>query len=75
MPRIKIYPASMHVCSKDSYKERDYIIATRLKISVPKDMSIDDVVDNIESLINKKRDIERECGIIEMEVVEASVVY
>ena len=75
MPRIKIYPASMHVCSEDSYEERGYIIAIKLNVSVPKNMLIDEVVHNIESFIKKERDIKREGGIIEVEVVETSVVY
>ena len=75
MPRIKIYPASMHVQSKDSHEERDYTITTKLEVSVPKDMLIDEVVHQIESLINQGRDIERKSMIIEVEVIETSVVY
>jgi len=75
MPKIKIYPASMHVQSKDSHEERNYTITTKLEVSVPKDMSIDEVVHQIESFIEKERDIKREGGIIEVEVVETSVVY
>jgi len=75
MPKIKIYPASMHVQSKDSHEERDYTITTKLEVSVPKDMSIDEVVHQIESLINQGRDTERKSMIIEVEVIETSVVY
>ena len=75
MPKIKIYPASMHVQSKDSHEERDYTITTKLEVSVPKDMPIDEVTDQIELLINKERDIKREGGIIEVEVFETSVVH
>lgn len=75
MPKIKIYPASAHVCGVDSYKERDYTITTKLEVSVPKDMSIDEVVHQIESLINQGRDIKRKSMIIEVEVIETSVVY
>ncbi len=75
MPEIKNYPSSMCVNFKDSHKERDYIISIKLNVFVPKNMLIDEVVHNIESLIEKERDIEREGGIIEIEVVETSVVY
>ena len=75
MPRIKIYPASMHVNSKDSHKERDYIITVKLEVSTLKDTLVDDLVHDIESLINKERDIGRGGSIIEMEVLEASVIF
>jgi len=75
MPEIKNYPASMHVCSVDSHKERDYIIEIKLEVSTLKDTSVDDLIHDVESSINKERDIERKGTIIEMEVLETSVVY